>query len=224
MLPENDFATLSNYIDGALADDDLRHFEARLTTEPTLRAALRDLRANRLLLRSLPTVPPPRHFTLTREQAESIRPRPRLSWRQWFPVLQLSTALATLAFVFTLGAQIGVSTQTAALPADSTLMQPMMAIESAPAAGDVGPGIMAVEPTPDPAAGRMADEPTPDPSIKIAPPPLADGTTETVEATPVLEPITLPTPAATPDWAGWATGLGLLAAALTVITWWSSRR
>ena len=101
-LPDNDnehqpddqaFELLSAYIDDALPAAERADLEARLTTDPTLRAELQALRETVTLLQALPTLKAPRDFTLTPTDVESstITPLPRQS-RRW-----LWTALGSVA-------------------------------------------------------------------------------------------------------------------------------
>ncbi len=91
-----DFERLSAYIDNQLSPAEKAALEARLAQEPQLRAGLEDLRQTVRVLRNLPTVKPPRSFTLTPEQAGARARRGPL-----FPVLRLAAALCTLLLVVT---------------------------------------------------------------------------------------------------------------------------
>ena len=104
MTTPRDLDRLSAYLDNQLSPAEKAGLEARLAGEPGLRSALTDLRVTVRLLRALPTVKPPRSFTLTATQAEAVR-RPR--GLQLFPALRLATALATLLFVAVLAADFG---------------------------------------------------------------------------------------------------------------------
>jgi hypothetical protein len=101
MTPQ-DFDQLSAYLDQQLSPAETTKLEARLGREPDLQKTLADLRLTRRMLRSLPTLKPPRNFTLTRAQAGAAA-RPRL---QLFPALRLATALAGFAFVFLLAVDL----------------------------------------------------------------------------------------------------------------------
>ena len=96
-LPLRDLELLSAYLDGELTPREADRLQARLDGEAGLRWALEELRRTVSVLRSLPEVRPPRSFTLTAEAAGS---RARAAA---YPVLQLATALATLAFVAVVG-------------------------------------------------------------------------------------------------------------------------
>src|SRR5574341_2303351 len=94
MTTPQDFDRLSAYLDNQLSPAEKAGLEARLDHEPELRVALDDLRMAVRALRSLPTVKPPRNFTLSPDRARAIvRPR------GVFPALRLATALAAFAFV-----------------------------------------------------------------------------------------------------------------------------
>ena len=94
MISPQDFDRLSAYLDNQLSPAEKAGLEAQLEHEPELRAALDDLRMAVRALRSLPTVKPPRNFTLSPDRARAIvRPR------GVFPALRLATALAAFAFV-----------------------------------------------------------------------------------------------------------------------------
>ncbi len=95
MTTPQDFERLSAYVDNQLPAGEKARLEARLAREPELKATLAELRLTVRALRSLPTVRPPRNFTLTRAQAEAGT-RTRF---QVFPVLRLATAFAAFAFV-----------------------------------------------------------------------------------------------------------------------------
>ena len=99
MTTPRDLDYLSAYLDHALSPNAKATLEARLAREPELKAALADLRVNRRLLRALPTVKPPRNFTLTPAQAEALH-RPR--GFSLFPALRLATAFAALTLAFVL--------------------------------------------------------------------------------------------------------------------------
>ena len=99
-LTPRDLEALSAYADGALSPAERLGVERRLEQEPALREALKELRATSALLRGLPQVRPPHNFTLSPEMAGV-----RSGWLRT-PFLQLATALATLAFVITVGVDV----------------------------------------------------------------------------------------------------------------------
>ena len=94
MTTSQDFDHLSAYLDNQLSPAEKAGLEARLEHEPELKAALDDLRRAVRALRSLPTVKPPRNFTLSPDRARAIA-----GPRHIFPALRLATALAAFAFV-----------------------------------------------------------------------------------------------------------------------------
>jgi len=87
-----DFELLSAYLDDQLSPKDRAQIESRLKTDSKLQRTLADLRAIQTQLRALPTVKPPRSFTL---KPESIRSR---STFNWVPILNGSTAVAAILF------------------------------------------------------------------------------------------------------------------------------
>lgn len=109
---------LSAYLDGQLSAEERTRLEARLATDPTLRAELEALRRTVALVRDLPTVAVPRNFILpqsaaTITSADSVatttrrrvrRVRPRRAWVA--PLLTAATALASLLFVVTLAGDL----------------------------------------------------------------------------------------------------------------------
>lgn len=96
-LSARDLELLSGYLDGELIARDHARLLLRLEREPGLRQALEELRAVTQQLGSIPDVPLPRSFTLTPEAA-GIRPRQRI-----YPIFQLATVLAAIAFVAVVG-------------------------------------------------------------------------------------------------------------------------
>ena len=121
-LAPRDLDALSAYADGALSPAEQQALERRLQQDPALRWALQEIRTTSSLLRELPQVRPPRNFTLTPEMAGV-----RSGWLRT-PLLQLATAVATLAFVITVGVDVfGGSVQSAAFraaaPAQEMLME-----------------------------------------------------------------------------------------------------
>ena len=132
-LTPRDLESLSAYADGALSPVERRDIDARLAQDPALRQALAQIRATSSLLRALPQVRPPRSFTLTPEMA-GIR-----SGRLRYPLLPMATALATLAFVVTVGVDMfgGVTSNAAfraAAPAEEMALQAPAAMPALPTA------------------------------------------------------------------------------------------
>src|SRR4030066_318840 len=95
-ISRRDLERLSAYMDGRLAPAEAAALERRLEDDAQLRGALQELRQTVGLLRFLPSRPVPRSFALTPEAIGRRAVR-------WYPVLQLGTALAGLAFVAVIG-------------------------------------------------------------------------------------------------------------------------
>jgi hypothetical protein len=70
---DDDILLLSAYIDDELTDDERVTLERRLSDEPDLRRELDSLRTTTMLLHDLPSVSPPRSFTLDPEQVQPRR-------------------------------------------------------------------------------------------------------------------------------------------------------
>lgn len=87
-----DLDLLSAYLDDQLAPKDRAQIESRLKADSKLQRTLADLRAIQNQLRALPTVKPPRSFTL---KPETIRSRSAFNW---IPILNWSTAVAAILF------------------------------------------------------------------------------------------------------------------------------
>jgi anti-sigma factor RsiW len=89
-MNRRDLELLSSYLDGQLKPSDSARLEARLASDPGLRAVLDDLRAARGLLRQLPMRKAPRNFTLTPKMVGKNPPLPRS-----YPAFRFVTALAS---------------------------------------------------------------------------------------------------------------------------------
>ena len=99
----HDWEAISAYLDGALNSKQRAQLESRLEKDTEMRAALREMRHTRTVLRSQPRLRAPRNFTLTpqmagvqagrRSQYDHVRDRTA------FPVLRLASVLATIFFV-----------------------------------------------------------------------------------------------------------------------------
>jgi anti-sigma factor RsiW len=153
-----DLELLSSYLDGQLKPSDSARLEARLSTDPDLRAVLDDLQAARGLLRHLPMRKAPRNFTLTPKMVGKNPPLPRS-----YPAFRFVTALASLMLFFTLGVNF---------------IAPQMA--QAPAIGMGGGGAPEVFSAQAPAAESSAatvapavEAPAEEPSVQLAPEPTA---------------------------------------------------
>ncbi len=86
---------LSAYIDEALSPVERKWIEQELTQDAALRAELGELRRAVELVRSLPTLPVPRSFTL--DPAIYSRTKPRRV--HIYPVLRVATALTMVVFI-----------------------------------------------------------------------------------------------------------------------------
>lgn len=244
MITPQDFDRLSAYMDNQLSPAEKAKLESRLAAETELQQALADLRLTRRMLRSLPTIKPPRNFTLTRAQAHA---RPRF---QLFPALRLATALAGFAFIFLLAVDLlalqysagGTVTapQDAALKSTSTeTVETLAESAGAEAATEAPPAAYPLAETPTPemsvAAADASVTPTPDPDVSrsaltVAPTetPLVtaysfgvtiegDGTTQ-----PTDESYYAPPELADPTWPVvryFQIGLGLLTVVLALAAW-----
>lgn len=89
-----DVEVLSAYLDGQLSPSEAARLEARLSSDPSLKATLEDLRQTRTLLRKLPQRRAPRNFRLSPKMAGLRPPEPRA-----YPAFRLATALAALLFL-----------------------------------------------------------------------------------------------------------------------------
>jgi len=92
-----DWQLISAYLDGQLSPKEKTRLEARLGSETALKQAFLDIRQTKLLLSHAKTIKAPRNFTLTEEQARSIKPVRTL---RFLPILSISSALATIMMIF----------------------------------------------------------------------------------------------------------------------------
>lgn len=158
-MNQRDLELLSSYLDGQLKSDAERaRLEARLASDPELRAVLDDLRAARRLLRQLPMRKAPRSFTLTPKMVGKNPPLPRS-----YPAFRFVTVLASLMLFFTLGLNF---------------IGPQMASSQSTAFGMGGggaPEVFSAEPAPAVAAEEAATEapateaPAEGPAIQMQP-------------------------------------------------------
>ncbi len=86
-LTDIDYELISAYLDEMLSADERAVLEARLHVEPALRAALDDLRVVKEAVSSLPVMPAPRDFRLTRDMLAPVEParaplKLKPSWRR----------------------------------------------------------------------------------------------------------------------------------------------
>jgi anti-sigma factor RsiW len=151
---QRDLELLSSYLDGQLKPSESARLEARLSTDPSLRGVLDDLRSARGLLRRLPMRKAPRNFTLTPRMVGKNPPLPRT-----YPAFRFVTALASVLLFFTLGLNY---------------LVPQMASQS-PAFGMGGGGAPEVFSAEAPAATEApaAEAPAEEPAIQMAPMPTA---------------------------------------------------
>ncbi len=125
MLSENDLELLSAYLDGALGESERTALEARLQTEAELRRELARLRATVDLVKTLPTLTPPRPLTLTPRMVR----RPSVLTSATFSTLSAAAAVILLvigAALFTTAqnnpgapANVALSRSIALLPTDT---------------------------------------------------------------------------------------------------------
>ncbi len=149
-----DVERLSAYLDGHLSPTETARLEARLASEPALRAVLEDLRQARTLLRHTPRRRAPRNFTLTPRMAGLRPPVPG-----GVPLLSWASALAALLFFCTFsGNLIGQLAPRSAAPAAAPL--PVMGggpVESADVFTEAAP-LLAAPAEPEAAdAARLAE-------------------------------------------------------------------
>ncbi len=112
-LRRRDLEQLSAYLDGELSETDVRRVESRIHTDSVLRLALQELTNTRKMVSELPSVRPPRNFTLTPEMA-GIRRGVNL-----FPVFRFATVIATAAFAVLVGADALFLRSAAGIPLSS---------------------------------------------------------------------------------------------------------
>jgi anti-sigma factor RsiW len=95
-LPKRDLRKLSAYLDGELTPQEANAVEQLVKENADLKWAFDEMRRTRKLVQALPELQAPRNFTLSREMADARAFRPA-------PFLRYATAIAMLAFAFTLG-------------------------------------------------------------------------------------------------------------------------
>jgi hypothetical protein len=95
-ISNRDWELLSAYMDGQLTSGKRQQLEARIKTNPELRAALDELTQTRAMLRSLPCLKAPRSFKLTPEMVGQSQPR------RLYPFFQFASALSSLLLVLVL--------------------------------------------------------------------------------------------------------------------------
>lgn len=142
-LTPQDWAQLSEYLDGQLGAEAAQKLEARLALSAELRQGLDDLRHTRTMLRAMRPHPVPHNFTLTRAMAAEAR---RVS--RWFPVLSFSSVIATLSAVVLMGLRLMPLSAPNLMAAPAAAPAPMMeSMDAASAPAEAG-AEMAAEPTP----------------------------------------------------------------------------
>ncbi|HUE99057.1 MAG TPA: hypothetical protein VMN99_07365 [Anaerolineales bacterium] len=154
-MNRRDIELLSSYLDGQLKPSESARLEARLSSDPGLRAVFDDLRSTRGLLRQLPMRKAPRNFLLTPKMVGKNPPLPRS-----YPAFRFVSGLATLLLFFTVGLNF---------------LAPQMASQ-APVFGMGGGGAPEVFSAEAPAAteeSAVADAPAEEPSIQMVPLPTA---------------------------------------------------
>jgi anti-sigma factor RsiW len=189
-LSDRDLERLSAYLDGQLDRGETARLEARLKREPQLQQALDELRLPRQLLRSLPTLRPPRSFTLTPEMAGRRR------GGHAYPALRLATALATLTFLVVSGLDVlGRSVPTAMAPAAGMVGRTGASLVET----EAGEALLAPAPTEAPAERGLEAPQAPEPMLGAEAPPPSEPSEE-------LQSPAVETPLA--DWAGPSGGGG----------------
>ena len=208
-MNQRDLELLSSYLDGQLKPSDSARLEARLSSDPDLRAVLDDLRAARGLLRQLPMRKAPRNFTLTPKMVGKNPPLPRS-----YPAFRFVTALASLMLFFTLGLNFVVpqmTSQSQEFGYGGGGAPDVIAVEQVPAAPESAiatdapaeepPVLMAPQPTQTiaPAADSAREIETPDEKLGET-----NGTNEVV-------PLQAPEPAPPPVPQSWLISLAVIA-------------
>lgn len=127
-LRRRDLEQLSAYLDDELSEKDTRRVEARIEADSTLRFALQELQSTRKLVSKLPSVRPPRHFTLTPEMAGTRK------GVNLFPLFRFATVIATVAFAVLVGTDALLLRSAADVPSAAQPAR-MMAEEELDAAG-----------------------------------------------------------------------------------------
>ena len=122
MKPQ-DFDRLSAYIDNQLSPGEKAGLEQRLGREPELRQALDELRLTVRAVRALPTVKPPRNFTLTPAQAGLPARGAQRRPGGLFGPLRLAATFSALAFAVVIGTDLATNSWTlATAPAQDAVL------------------------------------------------------------------------------------------------------
>ncbi len=238
-LPERDLERLSAYLDGDLSPREVGALEARLRDDQGLRQSLAELRAVVGAVRRLPSLRPPRNFTLRPEAAR----RPSAS----YPVLRFATLVASALFVlttvvraaplrgFSLGAMAPAAPAAEMAAEDSLSMQAPAEPTAGKAMGTpvTGAELGAVSATSEPAMESRTAAPTEAalaeaPAVTACPecpdalalaPEAASGEAEQTLRTVEIPPSSAGFPLAAAQWS-----LGLAALALLILTVRARRR
>ena len=116
---DRDIERLSAYLDDELSPADRAKLEHRLQTDSRLRATLAELQRVQTSLADLPTVKPPRNFTLTSQMAgQPARPPSRL-----IPTLNWATTLAAVLFAALIGSELFTQYRPPAIQSESVAAQ-----------------------------------------------------------------------------------------------------
>ncbi|MBI2759770.1 MAG: hypothetical protein HYX49_13990 [Chloroflexi bacterium] len=159
MTSFRDVELLSAYLDGQLSPSDSIRLESRLSSDPSLRAIMDDLRESRGLLRQLPQRRAPRNFTLTPKMAGIKPPEPRA-----YPAFRFATVLAAFLFIVTFAVN---RLAPAATPALSTAAQPAFGMGGG-GAPETAPQEAPATEVPAPFAATLST-PTPEVITSLAP-------------------------------------------------------
>lgn len=123
-----DWQLISAYLDGQLSPKEKTRLEARLGTETALKQAFLDMRQTKLLLSHAKIIKAPRNFTLTEEQARSIKP---VRTFRFLPILSISSALATIMMIFAIFFELSIGPRMTANLAEEPAAE-IMSMQAAP--------------------------------------------------------------------------------------------
>jgi len=127
----SDIEQLSFYLDGQLSPSESARMESRISSDPELASAFKDIRAARSILRRLPARKAPRNFTLTRQMVGLKPPLPRS-----YSFFRFSTSFATVLLMLTFAANLILPNISlgAGAPAAAPMAQEAYGIGGGPAA------------------------------------------------------------------------------------------
>jgi anti-sigma factor RsiW len=127
----SDIEQLSSYLDGQLSPSESARMESRISSDPELASAFKDIRAARSILRRLPARKAPRNFTLTRQMVGLKPPLPRS-----YSFFRFSTSFATVLLMLTFAANLILPNISlgAGAPAAAPMAQEAYGIGGGPAA------------------------------------------------------------------------------------------